>query len=185
MFFSHIKYYTKAVKFEYICEHCGKESGLQTAEFRIGATSDLKGWNLSEKADRKLTEDAQKSVVKNMAKYRKDVEEKQKFCDFFPNECPHCGKKQRWGKGNTKRNQLIFTLVCAGAGMAASLFLNKADGFNLALMIFCAAIGFFIGICAGPIIFICKQAAFPPKLEHVPVVHWPEDVDALSGSKNT
>jgi len=177
MVFSHIRYYTREVPFEYTCEHCGKDSGTQIAEFRIGARSDWKWLTLSDKADQKLTLDAQKSMSKFMTKYRTDVEEKHKFSDFFPNQCPHCGKKQVWGKGNIKRNQFLFALACAGAGVIASFFVNRSGSFNLALLMFFAFLGAFAGMIIGPILFHLKQSAFPPRPKHIPVVHWPNDIE--------
>lgn len=176
MVFSHIRYYTREVPFEYTCEHCGKDSGTQIAEFRIGARSDWKWLTLSDKADQKLTLDAQKSMSKFMTKYRTDVEEKHKFSDFFPNQCPHCRKKQVWGKGNIKRNQRLFALICAGFGAIASFFFNRSDSFNLTLLIFLAFCSFFVGMLIGSIIFNWKQSVFPPKPKHMPIVHWPDDI---------
>lgn len=102
---SHTIYYS------YVCQHCGKESGMLSEELTASATKRKDGYN-AKFSDKDRSGVYEKAVERLQTKFddRRAKAAEGNYSDFY-GVCPHCGKSQKWSVGSFSKDVIGATLL--------------------------------------------------------------------------
>lgn len=171
-------YSSKAVQpylYRFTCEHCGKDSGWQTAQELGIATLNVSGKRtLTEYEQMTLTAQAQ-SNLQNAIIIRKSKFKQGKYGESVKGKCPYCGKRQSWELASGKWRPWYNALQGLIAGLVILIivgFFGKEAGNKAAITI---PIGFFAGLIIGYIkLAKNKVDSMGTKARNKPEIVWPE-----------
>ncbi|MDO5401022.1 MAG: hypothetical protein Q4F17_08590 [Eubacteriales bacterium] len=182
------KSFVRKVPYEFKCEHCGQESGIQTAQFTGTAFYTKGGYpaQLKTKERERLITNAAEDLDNRLRKARQDVENSQLYDDLkFKSLCPHCGKHQSWASNHLSHFVMSDILTSLGAGLFGGIAVAVIGTVVLDSFTEDAVMsGFTVGCIGGAIlaalnfIFQMKkryhiyQDGKAVKQKHLPIIYW-------------
>jgi hypothetical protein len=171
--------YTQAsidITYRFVCEHCGKDSGIKTAKafgLRKGGEPVPEGVEVTMADAARLRRDAKKSLEETIDRYKARIGKGKRYPALFVGHCSHCQKTQSWSGDGALINLLLYPFSFFIITLVVMLILN----------VFVEAIGIWkpplIAGGAGLIIglFIVSGArltARKAKRKNKPQIFWPD-----------
>lgn len=171
-YWKHKRTLSQDVPYEFRCEHCGANSGMQKAKINAELTRKSMRRTLSEDENELLHKELEEAL-ENILRKEQENHQKGEFCTAFQDTCPQCGKSQSWTLKALKSN--IITNTIAGAVIG---FIIAVGGFlygyrwGVAISVMLVAIPALIGFAMGQVKYLSKAGKAKGGTQELPTVYW-------------
>lgn len=148
-YITHTAQATHIYHYHFVCEHCGRDSGLlSAAEVGYGSVNTPGKSGLSPQQRAQIQSSAQVSLEKAIIVRRQKFAQG-KYGGKLKGKCPHCGRHQSWELQGTKARPWLYAVYGTAAGlmaMAIAMLIDQDIGNYMAL---CVPVGFGLGLMSG------------------------------------
>jgi len=140
---------TRIYQYHFICEHCGKDSGLlSAAEVGYGSINTPAKRALSPEQSIELQNSAQASLDTAIEACKRRFD-KGKYGGKLKGKCPYCGKRQSWELPGSKAKPWLNALYGTAAGLMLMIIAMLIDDKWGNYMAICVPLGFGLGLLIG------------------------------------
>jgi hypothetical protein len=168
--------------YHFVCEHCGKDSGMLTSEVQGISSINISGKGRpTPEQQAKLNVDAQTSA-RAALQAKISVAEKGKYGENVNSKCPHCGKIQSWELKSGRWKPLVRALQGLIIGFLILIFISffggrKAGNSVVVFIPLGAGVGFIWGLIGR---IKAKIDSMKTTNRNKPEFTWP-NIDMSSG----